>query len=801
MADNLIVGDDGANTRNGTGGDDLIYGFDPDGPQGTVTSISATRVASGLGQSLFAVSPPGDTGRLFIVEKGGLVRILDLATGQLLPTPFIDLSGQITADGEMGLLGLTFHPDFADNGVFYVHISTPSRDAEIRRYQVSADNPNVADPDSGALILSVDLPANANTHRGGWIGFGPDGFLYIAIGDGGTTPESGQTIDDLVGNILRIDVNSDAFPADPSRNYAIPAGNPYVGMAGEDEIFAIGLRNPWRASHDRGMETFFIADVGQNTWEEVNIGTAGANFGWVLFEGPDRINPGMPTGGAETDPIFAYNHNGGGRSITGGYVYRGPSEGLQGQYFFADFVTGQVFTLRQDINDDWIATERTNQITPNVGSIDNPSSFGEDALGNLYVVDIDGEVFRLTPNVVSPDQGDTLNGLAGNDMLVGGSGNDTLDGGIGDDTMSGGLGDDIIIYAPGSDHDVATDVAVGVGSLDRVDLRAFTNIHSLGDVLVRATQDGRDTVIDFGGGDTLHLHNVVRSQLVAGDFILGIAAVGDVVWRHTDGSVATALTSLAAAGGDWQIRATGDFDADGDSDIVWRNNDGRVVTWELENGALLRTHSLASAGAAWQIVGTGDFDADGDSDILWHHSGGQVVTWEMEDDGLMRTHSLASAGAPWQIVATGDFDGDGDADILWRNDNRVVTWEMQGGNLLRTDTLPEASAMWQVDGTGDFDADGDADILWRHQSGNVVTWEMENGALVRTHNLPTVSPIWSVQGTADFDSDGDADILWRHQDGTVVTWSVEDNALRRTDLFGTFSNAWQVQGTGEFDLV
>jgi Glucose / Sorbosone dehydrogenase/FG-GAP-like repeat/RTX calcium-binding nonapeptide repeat (4 copies) len=794
MADNLIVADDGANTRSGTGGDDLIYGFDPDGLQGTVTSISATRVASNLVQPVFAISPPGDNARLFIVERTGFIRILDLATGQLLPTPFIDLSDEITVDGEMGLLGLAFHPDFADNGVFYVHISIPNRDAEIRRYQVSADDPNVANPDSGALILSVDLPANANTHRAGWLGFGPDGFLYIAIGDGGTTPESGQTINDLVGNILRIDVNSDAFPADPTRNYAIPAGNPYVGVAGEDEIYAIGLRNPWRPSHDRGMETFFIADVGQNTWEEVNIGQAGANYGWSNFEGPP------PGGSGTTGPIFAYNHNGAGRSITGGYVYRGPSEGLQGQYFFADFVTGEVFTLRQDGND-WMETERTDQITPNVGSIDNPSSFGEDALGNLYLVDIDGEVFRLTPNVISADQGDTLNGLAGDDMLVGGSGNDILNGGIGDDTMSGGLGDDTFVYAPGGGDDVATDLAAGAGSLDRVDLHTFTNLHSLSDVLARATQDGRNTVIDFGGGDTLRLYNVLPNQLVAGDFILGIAAVGDVLWRHTDGSVATALTGLAAAGGDWQITGTGDFDADGDGDILWRNDDGRVVTWELENGALLRTHSLASATAAWQIAGTGDFDADGDSDILWHHSGGLVVTWEMEDDGFVQNHSLASASAPWQIVGTGDFDGDGDADILWRNDNRVVTWEMQGGTLLRTDTLPNVSATWQVDGTGDFDADGDADILWRHQNGNVVTWEMQDGALVQNHNLPTVSPTWDIEGTPDFDSDGDADILWRHPDGTVVTWSIADNALARTDLFGTFSNAWQVQGTGEFDLV
>ena len=269
-------------------------------PAGLDHSISATRVASGLTQPLFAVAPPGDTGRLFILEKTGLIRILDLSTGQLLPTPFLDLTTQITTNGEQGLLGLAFDPDFADNGQFYVHITNPSGDAEIRRYQVSAGNPNVADPASATPILSVDLPGNASNHRAGWIAFGPDGNLYVAIGDGGSTPETGQSINDLLGNILRIDVHGDAFPADPTRNYAIPADNPFVGVAGEDEIFAIGLRNPWRPSFDRGLETFFIADVGQNTWEEVNIGQAGANYGWVLFEGPDRINPGTPTGGTAT---------------------------------------------------------------------------------------------------------------------------------------------------------------------------------------------------------------------------------------------------------------------------------------------------------------------------------------------------------------------------------------------------------------------------------------------------------------------------------------------------------------------
>jgi glucose/arabinose dehydrogenase len=352
----LIVGNDGINTLPGTAGKDVIYGFDPNGPQGQVSSIAATRVASGLTQPLFAISPPGDTTRLFIVEKTGLIKILDLTTGQVLPTPFLDLTSQITTAGEQGLLGLAFHPDYANNGLFYVQLTNPSGDNEIRSYHVSASNPNQADVASVRPVITIDMP-NTSDHRAGWIGFGPDGFLYASEGDGATA--TGQTIDDLLGDILRIDVNSDAFPADHARNYAIPPDNPYAGpTAGADEIFAIGLRNPWRPSFDRAAGDFYIADVGANMWEEVDLGQRGANYGWPIREG---AHGGTVSGG--TDPIFEYPHGGSGASITGGYVYRGSSEGLQGQYFFADFVTSHISTLRFD-GTMWVATDRTSQITP-----------------------------------------------------------------------------------------------------------------------------------------------------------------------------------------------------------------------------------------------------------------------------------------------------------------------------------------------------------------------------------------------------------------------------------------------------
>ena len=428
------------------GGADLIYGFDPNGPQSQASAIIATRVAAGLGQPLFVVAPPDDPNRLFIVEKTGLIKILDLATGQVLATPFLNVSSQILTDGERGLLGLAFDPAFASNGLFYLNLINMSGDTEIRRYHVSA-NPNVAEPAS-TPILTIDQPSFSN-HKGGWIGFGPDGYLYAALGDGGSGGDplgSGQNINSLLGKILRVDVHGDDFPVDPTRNYAVPADNPFVGSHGLDEIFALGLRNPWRPSFDRGLGDFYIADVGQGQWEEIDIGQSGANYGWNTFEGPVPFPGGAPlTGASAVAPIYSYNHSVG-QSITGGYVYRGEGEALQGQYFFADFVQGKVFTLRFD-GSSWVAAERTAQIVANVGAVNNPSSFGEDGRGNLYVVDFDGEIFKLTPMGPSADQADVLRGLDGTDMLFGGSGNDTLDGGAGADTLIGGPGMDMADYS------------------------------------------------------------------------------------------------------------------------------------------------------------------------------------------------------------------------------------------------------------------------------------------------------------------------------------------------------------------
>ncbi len=389
--------------------------------------VVGERVASGLSSPVFVTSPPGDTARLFIVEQGGAIKILDLNTLTLNATPFLTVL-DLTSGGERGLLGLAFHPDYATNGEFYVHFTGTDGNSNIRRYTVSASDPDIADSGSAQPLLNYTQPQS--NHNGGWLGFGPDDFLYIASGDGGGGNDNGtghtvgignsQDITNLLGKILRIDVDGDDFPADPNRNYAIPSSNPFVGITGADEIWAYGLRNPWRSSFDRLTGDFYIGDVGQNTREEINVqlaaSTGGENYGWRLREGTIAT----PTGGVggpkppgAIDPIYNYNHGGGtteGFSVTGGYVYRGPIPSLQGLYFFADYVTERIWSLEfdgsapatHDGTNYTNFTDWTTALDPAVGNIGQIAGFGEDAAGNLYICDLGGEVFRIIDDNPGP---------------------------------------------------------------------------------------------------------------------------------------------------------------------------------------------------------------------------------------------------------------------------------------------------------------------------------------------------------------------------------------------------------------
>ena len=333
-----------------------------------VDTLTATRVATGFSLPLFADAPPGDKDRLFIVEKvsgqnSGInfanIRILNLDDYSIEATPFLTVPG-LSSTNEGGLLGMAFHPDYATNGYFYVMYTDTSNDSQLVRYTVSG-NPNVANAGSETPILEILQPFG--NHNGGWIDFGPDNYLYVSLGDGGSgcdPQDNGQDKTTLLGKMLRIDVDGDDFPGDANVNYAIPSTNPFfndalpVGL--RKEIWAYGLRNPWRASFDRETGDLYIGDVGQGEREELNFQPAnslgGENYGWRLREGLIQTPIGgndcdAGVGGAKpadnVDPVFDYQRGSAtgeiyGTTVTGGYVYRGKSPNLQGHYFFADYI-------------------------------------------------------------------------------------------------------------------------------------------------------------------------------------------------------------------------------------------------------------------------------------------------------------------------------------------------------------------------------------------------------------------------------------------------------------------------------
>jgi glucose/arabinose dehydrogenase len=358
--------------------------------------LTSVRVASGLSYPVFACSPSGDLERLFIVEQPGRIKILDLIGGTVGGTPFLDISSLVSFSGERGLLSMAFHPDYDANGTFFVNYTNNSGNTVIARYTVSGD-PDVADPGSAVILKTINQ--DFSNHNGGQVQFGPDGYLYVGMGDGGSAGDPYQRAQDpgsLLGKMLRLDVDN---PPD-----FIPSDNPFVGRPPLDEIWALGVRNPWRFSFDRLTDDLYIADVGQNAWEEIDFqpaaSTGGENYGWDCMEGTHCYGGGACTCGDPSLklPIYEYSH-GVGCSITGGYVYRGCAvPDLQGTYFFADYCSDKIWSFRYDGVSITDFTERTAELVPDVGSISSISSFGEDVAGEHYICDLyGGELFKIVP--------------------------------------------------------------------------------------------------------------------------------------------------------------------------------------------------------------------------------------------------------------------------------------------------------------------------------------------------------------------------------------------------------------------
>jgi glucose/arabinose dehydrogenase len=351
----------------------------------TAPEIALETVVTGLPQPT-AIVHAGDA-RLFLTLQRGQIAVFQ--DGTVLPTAFLDIRLLVSCCGERGLLGLAFHPRYSESGFFFVDYTNLSGDTVIARYRVSAGNPNIADPSSGVTLLTIAQPFS--NHNGGQLAFGPDGYLYIGLGDGGSGGDphgNGQSLSTLLGKMLRIDPRPSG-----GRPYAIPPDNPFVDRSGaRPEIWAYGLRNPWRYSFDRETGDLWIGDVGQGEWEEVDLQPAGSpggeNYGWNRMEGDHSYDGADPPADA-VPPVFEYSHDDGGCTVAGGYVYRGESiPDLYGAYVFADYCLGRLEALR--LRDGKVIGHRS--LGPVVPGL---SSFGEDAQGELYAMSLGGGLYRL----------------------------------------------------------------------------------------------------------------------------------------------------------------------------------------------------------------------------------------------------------------------------------------------------------------------------------------------------------------------------------------------------------------------
>ena len=380
----------------------------------TVTNVvsggfQVRRVGTGFASPVFVTALPDSSGRVLVVERAGRIRILNPATGAIAATPFLDITGQVSTDGERGLLSIALAPDYATSGRAYVHLTAPDGAVQLRRYTSPAGNREALDPASGDVLLSIAHPRG--NHNGGWIGFDAAGLLYMGTGDGGGANDpdmNGQNRNTLLGKMLRLDVSRDDFPGDPNRDYGIPPANPFAAGGGAPEVWLYGLRNPFRASFDRATGELWIGDVGQGAIEEVDrvlTTETGLNMGWPLYEGS---RPLLGTGPAGlTMPVTEYAHGSGplqGNSVTGGFVYRGPVEQLQGLYIFADFVSDNIWSVpAASLTAGSTApsssfTNRNAAFAPNAGNLTGIASFGEDQAGNLLIVTIGGSVFMIQPS-------------------------------------------------------------------------------------------------------------------------------------------------------------------------------------------------------------------------------------------------------------------------------------------------------------------------------------------------------------------------------------------------------------------
>ena len=678
------------------------------------------RVPGAYSSPLHVVSPPDDD-RLFVVEQGGRVKVVD--DGLAVAAPFINVSGLITSPraSEQGLLGLAFHPGYQVNGRFFLAYTDAGGDLVVGEFH-STPSSNVADPGLVRRVIEIDQPF-AN-HNGGHLLFGPDGYLYVGVGDGGSGGDPlghGQNTATLLGTILRLDVNGDAFPGQSSRNYAIPPTNPFVGSSGADEIWHWGLRNPWRFWIDPESQLMFIADVGQSQREEVTVVsslTGGLNLGWNRLEG-SRCYPsgGSCSTSGTVLPQVEYTHTEG-RSITGGPVYRGEDlPELVGTYFYGDFSEGWIrsFEFVDGVTEHW-------DWEPQLSVASLVSSFGVDVDGEIYITGLGGSVWKL---------------VGRSSMRL-----------IGD--FDGGTDSEIAIWR-GGHWLIAPQQAAGGGGFE--DWSGFSfgrgwTTQTTGDF----DGDGRDDIAQF--------HPSNGTWWVS---------------QSTGSTFTTAKWADFTTNSGWSSQVVGDFDGDGRDDIA-NYFPGNGTWWVSRSAGSSFTTGLwadFSTSSGWTSRLVGDFNGDGRDDIAQYHPS-NGTWWISRSTGNSFATSMwadFSTTTGWQAASVGDFNGDGRDDIAQYHPSNGTWWISRStGSSFTTAMWANFSTTtgWEARIIGDFDGDDRDDIAQFHPSNGTWWVSRSTGSALSTSLWADFSTArgWSFQAAGDFDGDGRADAMNLHSNGS-----------------------------------